>query len=245
MQLKVTRGTYSGYVVCGNPATEDLDMDGFGIADLNDITFRESGQAIVSDFDGLDLYLGIGDTHEIVIGSTSEYEFSSTGLDMQLNDIIDIDDIIFAESGQEIRSDSGGLDIRLPVTDDLDIVINSILEYTLNSTELDFNTNNAKNFTDLISAITDVEIRSSSSGWDFRVPTGDSFDFIFNGVINYSMDENEFFMGANYIRAAERLDPAAPATNHGLLYLRDNGSGKGQWVARFPTGAVQVFAQEP
>lgn len=50
---------------------------------------------------------------------------------------------------------------------------------------------------------------------------------------------------ASYMQMGEIADPAAPATNFGLLYMRDNGSGKTQVVARFPTGAIQVIATEP
>ena len=39
-------------------------------------------------------------------------------------------------------------------------------------------------------------------------------------------------------------DPSAPPTG-GILYLRDNGGGKMQYVAIFPTGVVQVIATEP
>lgn len=48
-----------------------------------------------------------------------------------------------------------------------------------------------------------------------------------------------------YFLFNEIADPAAPATNIGALYMRDNGGGKTQLVARFPTGAVQVIATEP
>lgn len=43
----------------------------------------------------------------------------------------------------------------------------------------------------------------------------------------------------------EISDPSAPASNKAYLYCRDNGSGKTQIVAKFPTGAVQVVATEP
>jgi hypothetical protein len=43
----------------------------------------------------------------------------------------------------------------------------------------------------------------------------------------------------------EISDPAAPSTNTGELYMRDNGGGKTEIVARFPTGAIQVIATEP
>lgn len=46
-------------------------------------------------------------------------------------------------------------------------------------------------------------------------------------------------------RFSEIADPSAPAANTGLLYVRDNGSGKSQLVIRFPSGAVQVIATEP
>jgi len=39
--------------------------------------------------------------------------------------------------------------------------------------------------------------------------------------------------------------PAAAQVNHGYIYMRDNGAGKTQFVARFNTGAVQVIATEP
>ena len=39
--------------------------------------------------------------------------------------------------------------------------------------------------------------------------------------------------------------PAAPAANKARLFCRDNGSGKTQLAAIFPTGAVQVIATEP
>jgi hypothetical protein len=52
------------------------------------------------------------------------------------------------------------------------------------------------------------------------------------------------------LQYASGADPAAPpdygsGTRYGRLYMRDNGSGKMQVVARFPTGAIQVIATEP
>jgi hypothetical protein len=44
---------------------------------------------------------------------------------------------------------------------------------------------------------------------------------------------------------ASGSDPAAAAANTVRLYVRDNGSGKGELCARFATGAIQVVASEP
>lgn len=50
---------------------------------------------------------------------------------------------------------------------------------------------------------------------------------------------------ASGIGFTEVADPAAPAANLGILYIRDNGAGKSQLCIRFNTGAVQVIATEP
>jgi hypothetical protein len=50
----------------------------------------------------------------------------------------------------------------------------------------------------------------------------------------------------SYLEGTELgADPAAPASNKGRLYFRDNGVGKTQLACRFPTGVVQVVATEP
>lgn len=47
------------------------------------------------------------------------------------------------------------------------------------------------------------------------------------------------------LKLTEMSDPTAPVAGNVKIYSRDNGSGKTQVVARFPTGAVQVIATEP
>ena len=43
----------------------------------------------------------------------------------------------------------------------------------------------------------------------------------------------------------QAADPSAPAADHGVLYLKDNGSSKTQLCVRFSSGAVQVIATQP
>jgi hypothetical protein len=53
-------------------------------------------------------------------------------------------------------------------------------------------------------------------------------------------------LGSVYLEMAEQgNDPAAPGTNRGRLFLRDDGGGKTQLCIRFNTAAVQVIATEP
>jgi hypothetical protein len=65
------------------------------------------------------------------------------------------------------------------------------------------------------------------------------------GVHVVGLDANGNAAVRGHIEGTEIADPAAPATNSGRLYFRDNGSGKTQLVVLFPTGAVQVIATEP
>jgi hypothetical protein len=48
-----------------------------------------------------------------------------------------------------------------------------------------------------------------------------------------------------YLDVAEMAAPAAPGTNIGRLFMRDNGSGKTQLCVMFPTGAIQVLSTQP
>jgi hypothetical protein len=52
-------------------------------------------------------------------------------------------------------------------------------------------------------------------------------------------------LGPNYAELNERTAPAAPAANKVRIFCRDNGAGKTQLCALFPTGAVQQIAIEP
>lgn len=76
-----------------------------------------------------------------------------------------------------------------------------------------------------------------------------------NAALNAAVRRMKFTHGADVAAielanmwlefVTEISDPAAPAANRARLYMRDNGAGKTQLVARFPTGAIQVIATEP
>lgn len=70
----------------------------------------------------------------------------------------------------------------------------------------------------------------------------------YNGYTNKSLWNTGNRVGQRsngWLEGAEITDPGAPPANSGNLFFRDNGSGKTQLVARFPTGAVQVISTEP
>lgn len=51
--------------------------------------------------------------------------------------------------------------------------------------------------------------------------------------------------GGGALQLTEMTAPSAPATNNVIIYAVDNGSGKTQLMALFPTGAAQQIAIEP
>lgn len=55
----------------------------------------------------------------------------------------------------------------------------------------------------------------------------------------------EFDLDARFIRLEEVTLPPAPSANRGVLFVRDNGSGKTQLVIRFSSGVEQIIATEP
>lgn len=55
----------------------------------------------------------------------------------------------------------------------------------------------------------------------------------------------DFVVDNHSVSFTEMTAPAAPAANKAVLFCRDNGSGKTQLCARFPTGAIQQVAIEP
>lgn len=192
VQLKVTRGNYTGYTVVSNPVDVDIDMDGF--------------------------------------------------------DITDADDIIFRESGQEIRSSATGLDLRLPTSDVFKVIINSTEEWEFTSGELKTNTNNI-NFGQLNNGQNQV-LESLSSGLDLNLPNGDDFDIWIDDSggtlqIEYTFSSTKLDLWGNYIEFTEQTAPGAGSANTARLYAVDNGAGKTQLVVIFSSGAAQVLATQP
>lgn len=88
-----------------------------------------------------------------------------------------------------------------------------------------------------------------ANGLAFCTPTGTGLTLVPDSAVGWGAAfRRNFFLGDGgdgTLSGSETTDPAAPAANSGVLYFRDNGSGKTQLVARFPTGAVQVLATEP
>lgn len=67
------------------------------------------------------------------------------------------------------------------------------------------------------------------------------------GTFKFStLDNNQPFEFANaQLKLNKITAPSAAPANSGFLFVQDNGAGKMQLAARFPSGAIQVIATEP
>jgi hypothetical protein len=67
------------------------------------------------------------------------------------------------------------------------------------------------------------------------------------GTFKFStLDNNQPFEFANAQLQLDKITaPASAPANSGYLFVQDNGAGKMQLAAKFPSGAIQVIATEP
>lgn len=89
----------------------------------------------------------------------------------------------------------------------------------------------------------DITGTPAATGLDIKAAASQTADLM--RVQNSSSVDLIRVLPSGALVLREQTDPAAPATDYGTLYTRDNGAGKTQLVVRFPTGAIQVIATEP
>jgi hypothetical protein len=66
-----------------------------------------------------------------------------------------------------------------------------------------------------------------------------------NNITNVNSLDGVNARMTQYYDLNEWATPVAPAADRARIYAKDNGAGKTQLIARFPTGAEQVLATEP
>ncbi|OGY26664.1 MAG: hypothetical protein A2Z24_01040, partial [Candidatus Woykebacteria bacterium RBG_16_44_10] len=119
------------------PWGQDIDADGFDLTDLSNIQFRDttgapagSVAAIFSDSAGtINLNVTTGDTFDISVNGTDEYNFSATTLDFNANTITDVGNIT-ATAAITIASTGAGNDVIINGADIFDVQDNSVFTGT-------------------------------------------------------------------------------------------------------------------
>lgn len=82
---------------------------------------------------GIRVDMPVGENLQVQTASVNEYVFSSASLDFKNNSIINLNDILFNESGQTIISDSSGLHINVPTGDILEVLLNGVAKMRIDS----------------------------------------------------------------------------------------------------------------
>jgi len=213
-QLYVSRGQYTGYeTITKTGANYVLDAD----LDANGNNIMMGGGLF--DTEGGNILLGGGDISEI-------------------------DDIFFnVNAAREIRQNAGSMQLRMETGSVLDVVINSVTEYTFAATTLDLGGNILSEVALIQGLTTTNKLDDTTSGWIIDGPTSCRIAIL--GVNQVQIADGIISFADCYVDMQEQTAPAAPAANNGRLYMKDNGSGKTQYVVKFNTGAEQVIATQP
>lgn len=246
--IYVSRGQYSGYEVIAKvggvyDVDANIDMNANDITDLDDITFTNAGQALNSDTAGLHFTLPSGDVLDLTINSVLEYAFSSTTLDVKGNDIIGWDDLIGVITTREIRNNASSMQMIMESGGVLDVIINSVTEYTFAASTLDLGGNILSEVALIQGLTTTNQLDDTTSGWIINGPT--SCRISIGSVNQVQIADGTISFEDCYVDMTEQTAPSAPAANTARLYVDDNGAGKTRLNVRFNTGAVQVIATQP
>jgi len=83
---------------------------------------------------------------------------------------------------QKISADAGGINLDVPTGDSFDLRINAISQYLFNASQLDVQGNDIIDIGTLGFDISTQTIVSSASGFQFNLPTADTYTFRINSV---------------------------------------------------------------
>lgn len=178
--------------------------------------------------------------------------FDTEGTNIKLGggDLEEVDDINFNIAGQNITTNTLGIDIELPTGDVLDIEINVTSEYTFGAAEADYHNNDIDNMGTLkfasTSAISGSDVGFSGLTGDLyaNFQTNDSMFIRENGSTVVEIDGDGIDIRVGFLEGTEITAPAGLA-NHGRFFYEDNGAGKTRAMIQFGTGAAQQVAIEP
>jgi hypothetical protein len=172
---------------------------------------------------------GAGATLQIQAGRTAVLAGANTVCELSI--LGDVGGTLWAATGSGLLATHGALDLSELEVDTAAgrIRIEEVSSQPRVAVRLDADTVDRAAVSSAGVALTDGANVSSTAqlGWQTGVVLG---------LTGFTMPALEF---------GERADPAAPAANKFVWYARDNGAGKMQACIRFPSGAVQVVAEEP
>ncbi|MEM3136737.1 MAG: hypothetical protein QXW37_08480, partial [Candidatus Nitrosotenuis sp.] len=107
------------------------DMLGFGLKNLDYVAFDTAITRYINGIAGTGINYDVptGETHRLLINGVLAYEFTNGSLNMLNKSLSNLNDILFAESGQTILSDSTGLKFNIATSQTYRLLINGVLAY--------------------------------------------------------------------------------------------------------------------
>jgi len=189
---QVTRGKQAavgGDNLGNHIATQSLKMGAFGIE------FGSAARLIYGSVGatGVRVDVPVTESFQILVNNVQKYNFGSGSANFNNNSIINLNDILFQEAGQNFLSDTSGLHLLVPTGDVMDFLINGITQVTINS-----NAVNLKGL-EFVAANRVLFGNSGISGVRVDVPTGESFQIYVNGVEEFRFNNANLEMNNNSI----------------------------------------------
>ena len=103
----------------------------------------------------------------------------------------------------------------------LDFKVDTVVEFRMNSTELNVGGNRIINCAELEGVTDTNEITDSAGGWLYDVATGADHRFQVNGITQLLITVDTIDISSNYMTFSERIDPATATINSVYLYAKD------------------------
>lgn len=123
----------------------NIDLNGGELQNVNVISFDTAGLDITNS--GGNMQFDIPDTNTLNIrfNATTEYLFDQTEADWNGNNLINVETISLNNAGNDISSDAGGINIDVPTSDFVTLLVNTVDEYEFSATQADWHDNNLIN----------------------------------------------------------------------------------------------------
>ena len=180
--------------------------------------------------------------YDVILKDAGVFE-ADANIDLNGNDIIGWDDLIGSIAGREIRNNASSMQLRMESGGVLDVVIDSVIEYTFAASTLDLGGNILSEVALIQGLTTTNKLDDTTSGWIINGPISCRISI---GTVNQmQIADGNISVEDCFIDMNEQTLPVAPAANVGRLFCRDNGAGKTQLAIIFNTGVEQVIATQP
>jgi hypothetical protein len=176
-----------------------INIKGIEFVASNRLLFGNSGIA------GIRVDVPSGETFQVQIGSVDKFRVNAGNIDLFGSSINNLNDILFAVSGQSILSDTSGIDFLVPTGDNFEWLINGVLQMRLTnisllmSTAIDLNSFGLLNAGSIAMSDPNMIINDTAGIFSFDVGATQKFNFSRGGVLLFELASTSRIRSSNKV----------------------------------------------